>query len=91
MLVHTNEESREKQPGKKPGPNWAETGPGWSAQAGRPSPFRARFGTPFDLGDLRVIYSPRTSSHALSNSSSAAEEQRREGHPSGEERVKMVD
>jgi hypothetical protein len=32
MQVHTNEESREKQPGKKPGPNWAETGPGRSAQ-----------------------------------------------------------
>jgi hypothetical protein len=28
MQVHTNRESREKQPGKKPGPNQAETGLG---------------------------------------------------------------
>jgi hypothetical protein len=26
MQVHTNEESREKQLRRKPGPNWAETG-----------------------------------------------------------------
>jgi hypothetical protein len=58
MQVHKNRESREKQQGKKPGPNWAETGPGWSAQAGRPSPFRARFGAPFDLAANRTIYNP---------------------------------
>jgi hypothetical protein len=28
MQVHTNRESREKQPGRKPGPNRAEMGPG---------------------------------------------------------------
>jgi hypothetical protein len=32
MQVHTNRESREKQPGQRPGPNWAETGPGRPAQ-----------------------------------------------------------
>jgi hypothetical protein len=32
MQVHTNDESREKQPVRKPGLNWAETGPGRLAQ-----------------------------------------------------------
>jgi hypothetical protein len=32
MQEHTNKESREKQPGKKPGPNQAETGLGRPAQ-----------------------------------------------------------
>jgi hypothetical protein len=32
MQVHTNKESREKQPDKKPGPNQAETGLGRPAQ-----------------------------------------------------------
>jgi hypothetical protein len=35
MKVHTNKESREKQPGRKPGPNWAETGLGRPAQPTR--------------------------------------------------------
>jgi hypothetical protein len=38
MQVHTNKESREKQPGRKPGPKRA-----W---ADRPSPLRAQFGAP---------------------------------------------
>jgi hypothetical protein len=46
MQVHTNWESREKQPERKPGLNWAEMGSGRLAQAGRPSPFRAQFGAP---------------------------------------------
>jgi hypothetical protein len=50
MQVHTNKESREKQSGRKLGTNWA--------QAGQPSPFWARFGTPFDLATIRTIYSP---------------------------------
>jgi hypothetical protein len=58
MQVHTNKESREKQLGKKSGPNWTETGSGRSAQAGRPSPLRARFNAPFDLAAIRTIYSP---------------------------------
>jgi hypothetical protein len=31
MHVHTNKESREKLPRRKPGPNQAETGLGWPA------------------------------------------------------------
>jgi hypothetical protein len=50
MQVHTNKESREKQPGRKPGPNRAETVLGWPASADRPSPLWARFGAPFALG-----------------------------------------
>jgi hypothetical protein len=91
MEVHTNKESREKQPRKKLGPNQAETGLGRPAWAYRPSPFRARFSAPFDLAASRAIYSPLAESHAEIHSSSAAEEQRREGHHPGEERVEMVD
>jgi hypothetical protein len=91
MQVHTNKESREKQLGKKPGPNRAETGLGREAWDDRPSPSRAQFDTPFDLAASRAIYCPLAESHEDIHSSSAAEEQRREGHRSGEERVEMVD
>jgi hypothetical protein len=91
MQVHTNKESREKQAWRKPGPNRAETGLGRPAWADRPSPSQARFGTPFDLAASRAIYSPLSESHEDIHSSSTAEEQRREGHRSGEERVEMVD
>jgi hypothetical protein len=47
MQVHTNKELREKQPGRKPGPNRAEMGLGRPAWIDRPSPLRARFGAPF--------------------------------------------
>jgi hypothetical protein len=77
MQVHTNKELREKQPGKEPGPNRAETSLGRPAWADRPSPFRARFGAPFDLAASRAIYGPLTKSHRERHSSSAAEEQRR--------------
>jgi hypothetical protein len=50
MQVHTNKGSREKQPGRKPGPNQAEVGLGRPAWADRPSPFRGWFGAPFALG-----------------------------------------
>jgi hypothetical protein len=50
MQVHTNKGSREKQPGRKPGPNRAEMGVSWPAWADRPSPLRGRFGPPFALG-----------------------------------------
>jgi chloramphenicol 3-O-phosphotransferase len=83
MQVHTNKESREKQPGKKPGPNRA-----W---ADRTSPFRARFDAIFDLDVLQTIYSTVVKSHEEIHSSFAAEERRREGHHPGEERVEMVD
>jgi hypothetical protein len=39
MQVHTNKESREKQPVEKPGPNLAETGLGRPAWADRRNPF----------------------------------------------------
>ena len=76
--------------GRKPGPNWAETGPGRSAQAGRPSPFRARFGAPFDLAAIRTIYSAPAKSHASIHSSSAAEEQRSQMDTISERRVVLV-
>jgi hypothetical protein len=69
-------------------------GPKW-AQAGRPRPAGlAHFGAqsaPFDLAAIRAIYSPEAESHASIHSSSAAEEQRREGHHLREERVELVD
>jgi hypothetical protein len=76
----------EKRRHTKEAGNWA----GW-AQAGRPSPFRGPVASPFDLAAIRAIYSPGVESHASIHSSSAAEEQRREGHHLGEERVKLVD
>jgi hypothetical protein len=66
------------------------TGPGW-AQAGWPSPFQGPVASPFDLAAIRAIYSPGVESHASTHSSSAAEEQRREGHHLREERVELVD
>jgi hypothetical protein len=66
------------------------TGPRW-AQAGRPSPVQGPFASPFDLAAIRAIYSPGVESHGGINSSSAAEEQRREGHHPGEERIELVD
>jgi hypothetical protein len=91
MKLHTNKESREKQAWRKPRPNRAEMGLGRPTWADRPSPIRARFDAPFDLAVSRAIYSPLAESHKVRHSSSAAEEQRREGHHSGEERVEMVD
>jgi hypothetical protein len=70
---------------------WAEVGPGRSAQAGRPGPFQDPVASPFDLDTIQAIYSPGVESHASTHSSSAAEEQRREGHHLGEERVELVD
>jgi hypothetical protein len=66
------------------------TGSRW-AQAGRPSPFQGPVTSPFDLAAIRAIYSPGVESHTWINLSSAAEEQRREGHHLREERVKLVD
>jgi hypothetical protein len=70
--------------------NWAEVGPGRSAQAGRPGPFWGPVASPFDLAAIRAIYSPGVEIHASIHSSSAVEEQRREGHHLGEERVELV-
>jgi hypothetical protein len=71
--------------------NWAEVGLGRSAHAGRPSPFRGPVASPFDLAAIRAIYSPWVKSHASIHLSSAAEEQRREGHHLREERVELDD
>jgi hypothetical protein len=57
----------------------------------RPSPFQGPVMLPFALAANHAIYSPVTESHGGWNSSSAAEEQRREGHHPGEERVELVD
>jgi hypothetical protein len=71
--------------------NWAGMGPGRSAQAGRPSPFQGPVASPFNLAAIWAIYSPGVESHRKTILSSAAEEQRREGHHLGEERVELVD
>jgi hypothetical protein len=55
MQMHTNKESREKQPGRKPGPKRA-----WADQ---PSPLRARFGAPFALGVSLFIASSSVRRH----------------------------
>jgi hypothetical protein len=55
MRVHTNKESREKQPGRKPGPKRA-----W---ADRPSPLRAQFDAPFALGVHLFIASSSVRRH----------------------------
>jgi hypothetical protein len=65
MQVHTNKESREKQPGRKPGPNQAEMGLGRPTE---PSPLRARFGDPFALG-VRLFIASLPPSAATSNKS----------------------
>jgi hypothetical protein len=66
--------------------NWAEMGPGRPAQ-----PIPGPSQPPFDLATIQAIYSPEAESHASTHSSSAAEEQRREGHHLREERVDLVD
>jgi hypothetical protein len=71
--------------------NWAWMGPCQSAQAGQPSLVQGPFASPFDLAAIWAIYSLGVESHASINSSSTAEEQRREGHHPGEERVELVD
>jgi hypothetical protein len=61
------------------------TGLKWAQPIWRPSQ------PPFDLDAIRTIYSPEARSHASTHLSSAAEEQRREGHHVGEERVELLD
>jgi hypothetical protein len=63
MQVHTNKGSREKQPGRKPGPNRAEMGLGRPAWADQPSPLRARFGAPFALSVRLFIASSSVGRH----------------------------
>jgi hypothetical protein len=66
--------------------SWAEMGPGRSTQ-----PIPGPSQPPFNLAAIRTIYIPEDKSHASIHSSSAAVEQRREGHRLGEERVELVD
>jgi hypothetical protein len=63
MQVHTNKDSHERQPGRKPGPNRAEMSLGRPAWADRPSPLRARFGAPFALGVCLFIASSSVRRH----------------------------
>jgi hypothetical protein len=63
MQMHTNKGSREKQPGKKPGPNHVKMGLGRLAWADRPSPFRGQFGDPFALGVRLFITSAAVGRH----------------------------
>jgi hypothetical protein len=63
MQVHTNKGSREKQPGRKSGPNRAEMGLGRPAWADRPSPLRGRFGAPFALVVCLFIASAAVGRH----------------------------
>jgi hypothetical protein len=79
-----------KQYETKEDTDWAEMGPGRSAQAGRPNPFRGPVGLPFDLVTSRAIYSPLTESHALINLLSTAEEQRSLRDTISEMRVVLV-
>jgi hypothetical protein len=70
---------------EKEAAGWAKVGPGRPAQpTSRPSR------PPFDLAAIQAIYSPEAKRHALSHSSSAAVEQRREDHHLEEERVELV-
>jgi hypothetical protein len=55
-----------------------------------PTHFEAQ-SPPFDLAAIQAIYSPEARRHTSTHSPSAAEEQRREGHHLGEERVELVD
>jgi hypothetical protein len=63
VQVHTNKGSHEKQPGRKPGPNWAEMGLGRPAWTDRSSPLRGRFGAPFALGVRLFIASAAVGRH----------------------------
>jgi hypothetical protein len=79
--------------GSNTGRRRPRTGPKWG-QAGQPrlvgpACFEAQW-APFDLGASRAIYSPLTKSHASTNSSSAAEEQRRLRDTISEMRVVLV-
>jgi hypothetical protein len=57
------------------------------AQASRSSPL---WGPVVPRFDLAAIRSPEAKSHTSTHSSSTAEEQQREGHLLGEERVELV-
>jgi hypothetical protein len=69
-------------------------GGSWLGRSGPRPASQAHFGAqsaPFDLDAIRAIDSPEAKSHTSINSSSAAEERRREGHHLKEERVELVE
>jgi hypothetical protein len=80
----TSSKHRNHYRGRRPrdGLEWAQTG--------RPSPFLGPFVAPFDLAASQTIYSPLAKSHTSTHLTLVIEERRREGHHSGEERVKLV-
>jgi hypothetical protein len=86
--VQIREDSRRlgNQHRAKEAAGWAEVGPGQPTQ-----PISRPNQPPFDLVSIRAIYSPGARCHGSTHSSSATEEQRREGHHLGEERVELVD
>jgi hypothetical protein len=67
---------------------WTKVGP---CQPAQPISKPSRPPPPFDLAAIRAIYSLEAKSHASTHSSSAVEEQRREGHHLGEEMVELLD
>jgi hypothetical protein len=66
----------------------AKEATGW-AEVGRPISWPNQ--PPFDLVAIRAIYSTEARRHTSIHSPSAAEEQKREGHHLGEERVELVE
>jgi hypothetical protein len=70
--------------------DWTEMGPGRSAQAGRPSPFRGPVAPPLDLDASRAIYSSLAETHTSINSSSTAEERNSLRDTISEMRVVLV-
>jgi hypothetical protein len=74
-----------KQHRAKEATNWAEVGPGRSAQ-----PILRLSRPPFDLDASQDIYSPLTESHTSINSSSAAEKVRSLRDTISEMRVVLV-
>jgi hypothetical protein len=69
----------------------AEVGPGRRPRLAAPAHFEAQSPPPFDLATIQAIYIPEVRHHTSTHSPSAADEQRREGHHLGEERVEPID
>jgi hypothetical protein len=84
--MQIREDSRRLGNRAKEAAGWAEVGPGRPAQ-----PISGPSQPPFDLVAIQAIYRPKARCHASTHSSSAVEEQRREGHHLGEERIELVD
>jgi hypothetical protein len=80
-------ESNTGQRSPRVGPKWAQAS--WPRLAG-PAHIEAQ-SPPFDLAAIQAIYSPEARHHTSTHSPSVAEEQKREGHHIGEERVELVD